>query len=76
MLWVGGHIIVDSLHKLGWDGLYTPVHGAEYAVKKMAGVLGGALGWMTATALSAVLGLVLGAVIAFVVHKVFKIGAH
>ncbi|MCU0948256.1 MAG: DUF808 domain-containing protein, partial [Porphyrobacter sp.] len=24
MLWVGGHIVIDSLHKLGWDGLYAP----------------------------------------------------
>ena len=75
MLWVGGHIVVDSLHKLGWDGLYDPIHGAEVAVAGMTGAAGGVAGWLTATALSAVVGLILGAIIAFVVHKVFKIGA-
>lgn len=75
MLWVGGHIIVDSLHKLGWDGLYAPIHGAEHAVHEMAGAAAGVLGWLTATALSAMLGLVLGAIIAFVLHKVLGVGA-
>ncbi len=72
MLWVGGHIIVDSLHKLGWDGLYGPIHAAEHAVHEAAG---GVLGWLTETALSAVVGLVVGTVIAFVLHKVFGVGA-
>lgn len=74
MLWVGGHIVVDSLHKLGWDGLYGPIHAAEHAVHEMAGGAGGVLGWLTNTALSAVVGLVLGAVIALGLHKVLGVG--
>ncbi|WP_086735919.1 DUF808 domain-containing protein [Erythrobacter colymbi] len=75
MLWVGGHIVVDSLHKLGWDGLYAPIHGAEHAVHEMAGAAGGVLGWLTATALSAIVGLVLGTIIALGLHKVLGVGA-
>ena len=75
MLWVGGHIIVDSLHKLGWDGFYGPIHAAEQAVLEMTGAAGGVLGWLTATAMSAVVGLVLGSIIAFVLHKVLGVGA-
>lgn len=75
MLWVGGHIIVDSLKKLGWDGLYAPIHGAEHVVHEMTGAAGGVLGWLTATSLSAIVGLILGSVIAFVLHKVLGVGA-
>ena len=74
MLWVGGHIVVDSLHKLGWDGLYGPIHGAEHAVHEMAGAAGGVLGWLTATTLSAIFGLILGSIIAFTLHKVLGVG--
>lgn len=75
MLWVGGHIIVDSLHKLGWDGLYAPIHGAEHVVQEAAGAAGGVLGWLTATALSAIVGLVIGTIIAVGLHKVLGVGA-
>lgn len=75
MLWVGGHIVVDSLHKLGWDGLYGPIHGAEHAVHELAGAAGGVLGWLTATTLSAIFGLILGSIIAIVLHKVLGVGA-
>ncbi|MFN4019351.1 MAG: DUF808 domain-containing protein [Erythrobacter sp.] len=75
MLWVGGHIVVDSLHKIGWNGLYRTIHAAEHAVHEMAGVAGGVLGWLTATTLSAIFGLILGAIIAFVLHKVLGVGA-
>jgi predicted DNA repair protein MutK len=76
MLWVGGGIIVHGTHEVGFHAIYDAVHGAEYAVKGATGAAGGVTGWLTYAGLSAVLGLVLGAVIAFVVHKVFKIGAH
>ncbi|MBA4082144.1 MAG: DUF808 domain-containing protein, partial [Erythrobacter sp.] len=72
MLWVGGHIVVDSLHKLGIDWFYAPIHGAEHAVHEMAG---GVLGWLTATTLSAIFGLILGTIIAFTLHKVLGVGA-
>jgi predicted DNA repair protein MutK len=75
MLWVGGHIVTDSLHKLGWDGIYGQIHRAEHAVRDMAGAASGVLGWLTATALSALFGLVLGTIIALVLHKVLGVGA-
>ncbi|WP_086617275.1 DUF808 domain-containing protein [Erythrobacter tepidarius] len=72
MLWVGGHIVVDSLHKLGLDWFYAPIHGAEHAVHEMAG---GVAGWLTATTLSAIFGLILGSLIALILHKVLGVGA-
>ena len=63
---------VDSLHKLGLDWFYGPIHGAEHMVHEMAG---GVLGWLTATTLSAIFGLILGSIIAFVLHKVLGVGA-
>lgn len=75
MLWVGGHIVIDSLHKLGLDWFYGPIHGAEHAVHEMAGAAGGVLGWLTATTLSAIFGLILGSIIAFTLHKVLGVGA-
>ena len=75
MLWVGGHIVIDSLHKLGWDGLYAPIHGAEHIVHEAAGAAGGVLGWLTATTLSAIFGLILGGIIAILLHKVLGVGA-
>ncbi len=76
MLWVGGHIILDNLAKLGLSGPYDLVHHAEEAVVHATGALGGIAGWLTATTFSAIFGLILGAIIAFILHKVFKIGAH
>jgi hypothetical protein len=77
MLWVGGGIIVHGTHEVGFDLLYDIAHGAEYAVTKATGALGGVLGWATYAGISAVVGLALGAVIAFVLHKVIGYeGAH
>jgi uncharacterized protein len=75
MLWVGGGIIVHGTHELGFDAIYSVVHGAEGAVAAAAGALGGVAGWATYAGLSAVVGLVLGAIIAFVLHKVLGVGA-
>ena len=76
MLWVGGGIIVHGTHEIGFHAIYDVFHGAEYAAKGETGALGGVFGWLTYAGLSAILGLALGAIIAFVVHKIFKIGAH
>lgn len=62
MLWVGGHIVLNGVHELGWDPLYDLVHSAEEAVHH------GVQGWLVNTALSAVLGLALGLVIMGVLH--------
>lgn len=75
MLWVGGGIVVHGLHEMGWHLPGDLVHSAEVAVEHATGQLGAVLGWLTTATLSALVGLVLGAIIAFVVHKVFKVGA-
>jgi hypothetical protein len=72
MLWVGGHIIVDGLKKLGFKPPHDAIHAVEHAVHEATGALGGVLGWLANSALSAVVGLALGAAIAFVLHKVLK----
>jgi len=72
MLWVGGHIIVDGLKKLGFKPPYEAIHAVEHAVHEATGALGGVLGWLVNSTLSAIVGLALGALIAFVLHKVLK----
>ena len=57
MLWVGGHIVLNGLHELGWDPLYDLVHHAEAAVHH------GVQGWLVNTALSLLFGLLLGLVL-------------
>ncbi len=68
MLWVGGHLLVVSLHELGFDPLYDFVHGAEEIVKDVSGV-GGFLAWLINTFLSAIIGLIVGTIIVFVVER-------
>lgn len=70
MLWVGGHIIVDGLKKLGFKPPYELIHAAEQAVVQASGSLGGLLGWLTNTVLSGLTGLALGALVAVAVHIV------
>ncbi|MGE5953624.1 MAG: DUF808 domain-containing protein [Qipengyuania vulgaris] len=74
MLWVGGGIIVHGTHELGFDLLYDIAHGAEYAVKAIAGGLSGLLGWVTYAAVSAIIGLGLGFILAILIHKVILRG--
>ncbi len=62
MLWVGGHILLNGVHELGWHAPYDLVHHAEAAVHH------GAQGWLVNTALSAVVGLVVGGVLLALVH--------
>jgi predicted DNA repair protein MutK len=68
MLWVGGHILLVGTDELGWHHPYELVHHVEEWVHHGAGALGGALGWLTNTALSAVVGLAVGAVVVTVIH--------
>ncbi|MGB0099236.1 MAG: DUF808 domain-containing protein [Nocardioides sp.] len=70
MLWVGGHIVLNGLHELGWGLLYDLVHRAEEAVHH------GVQGWLVNTALSAVLGLAVGLVILGVLHLVHPLVAR
>ncbi|QAY69877.1 DUF808 domain-containing protein [Xylanimonas protaetiae] len=68
MLWVGGHILLNGVHELGWTAPYAWVeHVAENIHHAVAGV-GGALGWLFDTLVSAVVGLAVGAVVIAVIH--------
>ena len=57
MLWVGGHILLNGMHELGFDPLYDLVHHAEEAVHH------GVQGWLINTGLSLVFGLLVGLVL-------------
>ena len=72
MLWVGGHILLDGLKKLGLPAPYEAVHHVEHAVHEATGALGGVLGWLTNSGLSAVFGVIAGGIVAAVVHAVQK----
>jgi uncharacterized protein len=76
MLWVGGGIVLHSLHELGVHGPSDIAHGVQHAVEAATGGLAGVLGWFTYAAVSALVGLVLGALVAFILHKVLKVGAQ
>ena len=76
MLWVGGQIILHGLEELGWHGPADVAHSIQHAVEAATGPLAAVTGWLSYATASAIVGLVLGAITAFVVHKVFKIGAH
>lgn len=62
MLWVGGHILLDSLHEIGWHAPLDAVHHLGHAVH------GGVQGWVVETLLSAVVGSVVGAVVLAAMH--------
>lgn len=75
MLWVGGGIVIHGLHELGWHLPADLVHSAEEAVAHATGALGAVLGWLANASISAFAGLALGGTIAFLLHKVFRVGA-
>jgi predicted DNA repair protein MutK len=64
MLWVGGHILVNSVHEMGWHGPHDLLHRIVHAVH------GGVQGWVVETILSALVGAVVGAVVLAVLHVV------
>ncbi|MEX3611366.1 DUF808 domain-containing protein [Rothia sp. LK2588] len=69
MLWVGGHILLDGMHKLGFHTPYEFVHHIEHAVHEaIHGGIGSVLAWFTNTGLSLVFGLIVGSIIALVMH--------
>ncbi|MGQ4543361.1 DUF808 domain-containing protein [Dermabacteraceae bacterium P13088] len=61
MLWVGGHILLDGLHKLGWHAPLNLSHEAAHAVPHL-------LSWPVETLLSALAGLLAGALIVGAAH--------
>lgn len=69
MLWVGGHILLDGMHKLGVHTPYEFVHTLEHNVEHaIHDTVGGVLVWFTNTGLSLVFGLIVGAIIVGILH--------
>jgi predicted DNA repair protein MutK len=70
MLWVGGHILLNGVHELGWHWPFDVVHSVEEGVSGAVPGIGGVLGWVAGTTVSALVGLAVGAVIVAVMHVV------
>ena len=71
MLWVGGHIMLQGAHDLGWHAPYDLVHALEHPFAGIA-VVGGFLAWLVNTLCSAVLGLAWGLVVMAVVGPLLR----
>lgn len=69
MLWVGGHIILDGLHTLGWHAPLDLAHGVAHLAAGVPAV-GGVLEWLIETVLSALFGLLLGGLVVAVAHLI------
>jgi predicted DNA repair protein MutK len=72
MLWVGGHIMLQGAHDLGWHAPYDLVHALEHPAEVVPAV-GGLLAWIVNTLCSAVLGLVWGLVVMAIIGPVLKV---
>ncbi|GAB3533683.1 DUF808 domain-containing protein [Arthrobacter tecti] len=72
MLWVGGHIMVQGAHDLGWHAPYDLIHTLEEPFAGIA-VVGGFLAWLVNTLCSAVVGLAWGLLIMAIVHPLLKV---
>jgi predicted DNA repair protein MutK len=71
MLWVGGHIMVQGAHDLGWHSPYDLIHALEHPFAGIP-VVGGFLAWLVNTLCSAVIGIVWGLVVMAVLHPLLK----
>jgi uncharacterized protein len=72
MLWVGGHIMLQGAHDLGWHAPYDLVHALETPFAGIP-VVGGFLAWLVNTLCSAVLGIAWGLVVMAVMHPLMKV---
>lgn len=72
MLWVGGHILLQAAHDLGWHLPYDLVHALESPVSAVP-ALGGLFAWLVNTLCSAVLGILWGSVVMAVVQAVSRV---
>lgn len=64
MLWVGGHIIIDGLYKLG----FTPPHDVLHAGMHAVAAGGGLVTWLVEAGGAGLFGLAVGATIVTVLH--------
>jgi predicted DNA repair protein MutK len=72
MLWVGGHIMVQGAHDLGWHAPYDLIHALEHPVAAVPAV-GSFLAWLVETLCSAVIGLAWGLVVLAIVGPLLKV---
>lgn len=72
MLWVGGHIMLQGAHDLGWHLPYDLVHVLESPFAGIP-VVGGFLAWLVNTLCSAVLGLAWGLIVMAILHPLLKV---
>ena len=68
MLWVGGHILIDGLYKLGFAPPHDILHAAMHAVEGA----GGLITWLVEAGGAGLFGLALGAIIVAVLHMLPK----
>ncbi|MEE2524109.1 DUF808 domain-containing protein [Pseudarthrobacter sp. J75] len=71
MLWVGGHIMLQGAHDLGWHLPYDIVHHLETPAAAVP-VVGAFLGWLVNTLCSAVIGVIWGSLIMAILHPLLK----
>ncbi|GED99490.1 DUF808 domain-containing protein [Gordonia crocea] len=76
MLWVGGHIVLNGIHELGWDPLYDFVHHLQEETVDAAPFAGGFAGWLVNSFFSAILGFVVGSLVAWVVYLIHVLRAN
>jgi predicted DNA repair protein MutK len=66
MLWVGGHIVIDGLNKVGIEQPHHLLHGLMH----LAEPAGGAVTWLAEAGGSGLFGLALGALIVLGLHAI------
>jgi len=79
MLWVGGHIVIDGLDKLGFGGPAHVLHDLAVAAGHGVPFAAGFVEWFVDTLGSGLIGLLLGGIIVAVMHVLpgrAKHGAH
>lgn len=72
MLWVGGSIVVHSLHVIGWHPPHEVIHAIAHAAGAAVPAAEAAVTWIVTAALDGVLGVVLGAVLVVVAGLVLR----
>ncbi len=70
MLWVGGHIFIDGLHKFGIDGPYNVLHAGMHAVERA----GGLAIWFAEAVGAGLFGVALGGLIVAALHAIPRTG--
>lgn len=67
MLWVGGHLILQSAFDLGFTWPMDTLHNLTAPIYELSGI-GGFLGWLVDTLISTVFGLIWGVIVATIVN--------